>query len=240
MSSPGREGCHELGIGEFLALGIGVSALCSYLPLDFGFYSIDRHGYRQDPVAISFGSRQALGSLRVDHDYPDQSFSGLDLVQKVPVAKALHPSGCFLALCPHCTCPVDDHEKDCLMNGREDNQGENLDCFLRHGVVPGNQVAVFFYYDSHLVGRNCLVVNSRAFPYALPLSTQDHLARVRVPAMVHHVEGLFLEVLVLVHPINLHLSLVHPSWIQVHVVMVLVQDHPLMVQALPYIVQVHL
>ena len=235
MSSPGREGCHELGIAAFLALGIGVSALCSYLPLDFGFYSIDRHGYRQDPVAISFDSHQAPGSLRDDHDYLDQSFSGLDLVQKVPVAKALHPSGYYLALCPHGTCPVDDHGKDCLMNGRGDNQEENLDYFLRNGVVPGNQVAVFFY-DSHLVGRNCLVVNSRTFPYALPLSIQDHLARVRVPAMVHHVEGLFLEALVLIHPINLHLSLVHPSWIQVHVVLVLVQAHPLMIQAPPLMV----
>ena len=125
------------------------------------------------------------------------------------------------------------------MNGREDNQEENLDWFLGNGAVLGNPVAVFFY-DSHLVDRNCLSVNSRAFPYALLLSIQDHRARVHVPARIHHVEGLFLGVLALVHPIYLHLSLVLPSWIQIHVVLVLVHPslvhvlaHPLMVPALP-------
>ena len=127
MSSLGREGCLELGIVVFLAPVIGASACCTHLPLDFGLYSIGRHGYRQDPVAISFDSHQDLGSLHADHDYLDQSFSGLALDQKVPAAKALHLLGCYLALCPHGTFPADDHGKDCLMNGREDNQEENLD-----------------------------------------------------------------------------------------------------------------
>ena len=244
MSSLGREVCHELGIVVCPALVIGVSAFCSHLLLDFGFYSIDHHGYRQDPVAISFDSHQAPVSLHDDHDYLDQSFSGLALDQKVPAAKALHPLGCYLALCPHGTFPDDDHGKDCLMNGQEENQEENLDWFLGNDVVPGNPVAVFFY-DRHLVDRNCPFVNSRTFPYALLLLIQDHLARVHVPARVHHVEGLFLEVLALAHPTYLHLSSVLPSWIQVHVVLVLVhpslvrvhlsmvQAHPLMVPALP-------
>lgn len=244
MSSLGREGCLELGIVVFLALVIGVSAFYTHLPLDFGLYSIGRHCYRQDPVAISFDSHQDPGSLHADHDYLDQSFSGLVPDQKVLAAKVLHPLGCYLALCLRGTFPVDDHGKDCLMNGREDNQEENLDWFLGNDVVPGNPVAVFFY-DTHLVDHNCLFVNCRAFPYALLLSIQDHLARVHVPARAHHVVGLFLEVLALVRPIYLHLSLVLPSWILVHVVLVLVhpslvhvhlsmvQVHPLMVLALP-------
>ena len=142
------------------------------------------------------------------------------------------------------------------MNGREDNQEENLDCFQGNDVAPGSPVEVFFY-DSYLVDRNCLFVNCRAFPYALLLSIQDHLARVHVPARVHPVVGLFLEVLALAHPIYLHLSLIPPSWIPVHVVLVLghpslvlvhpslvhllmVQDHPLTVPGLPYMVLVHL
>ena len=91
MSSLERGGCHGLGIVVCLALEIGVSAFGNHLPLDFDFYSIDHHGYRQNPVAISFDSHQAPVSLHDDQDYLDQSFSGLALDQRVPAAKALHP-----------------------------------------------------------------------------------------------------------------------------------------------------
>ena len=82
-----------------------------------------------------------------------------------------------------------------------------------------------FCYDTHLVDRNRPVVNSRAFPCALPSQDQGHLARVQDLAMVHHGD-LYLEVLALVHPIYPHLSLV--------------QAHPALVQAHPSLVQVHL
>ena len=116
------------------------------------------------------------------------------------------PLDCCLDLYLRGTFLVDDHVMDSQMNGREENQEENLDCFQGKNVVPGTLVVVFFR-DSYRVAHNCPSANSRAFPYALPSLILGHPARDDVLARVHHPEVLGLEGLAFVLPIYLRFAL---------------------------------
>lgn len=120
------------------------------------------------------------------------------------------PLDCCLVLYLRDTFLVDDHVMDSRMNGQEENQEENLDCFQGKNVVPGTLVVAFFR-DSYQVAHNCPSANSRAFPYALPSLILGHPARGDVLARVHHPEVLGLEGLAFVLPIYLRFALDHLS-----------------------------